>query len=68
MVRVEIAVYDAMGRKLCSLERGDFETGKLYSTEWNGSDANGELMPAGVYFLGMSSNGRLRAEKIVVIP
>ena len=68
MVRVEIAVYDAMGRKLCSLERGDFETGKLYSTEWNGSDANGELMPAGVYFLGMSSNGRLRTEKIVVIP
>jgi hypothetical protein len=67
-VPVEVAIYDVMGRKIAALETGDYLTGVLYDLEWDGSDANGERMPAGVYFIGISSQGRLRADKVILIP
>jgi hypothetical protein len=67
-VRVEIAIYDVMGRKIKSVENGDFATGAYYEANWDGTDSNGGAVPAGVYFVGMLSQGRMTAEKLLVIP
>lgn len=67
-VRVEIAVYDVMGRKLSALEDGDFAVGAFYETSWNGTDSNGTIVPAGVYFVAMKSQGRVTANKLMIIP
>jgi hypothetical protein len=68
LVPVEIAVYDVKGRKLTTLETGNYERGRLYNLSWDGSDADGNRMPAGVYFVGLNSQGRLRADKVIMIP
>jgi hypothetical protein len=68
LVPAEIAVYDVTGRKISTLEAGEFQSGELYNVEWDGFDANGEQSPAGVYFIGISSQGRLRADKLILIP
>jgi hypothetical protein len=67
-VGVDLAVYDAMGRRLRTLEDGRFSTGAFYSTTWDGTDSNGETVPAGVYFVVIESEGRLAANKLMVIP
>ena len=68
LVQVEIAVYDVMGRKIKTLEDGEFASGRLHSTQWDGEDLNGETVSAGVYFVGMSCRGGNRARKMIVIP
>jgi hypothetical protein len=67
-VPVEVAIYDAMGRKIKTLKLGDYESGRYYSAEWDGTDANGQCVSAGVYLIGISSQGRLSADKVLVIP
>lgn len=67
-VNVEVGVFDALGRRLRTLESGEFATGTFYETIWDGTDSNGKTVPAGVYFVGMISQGRLTADKLLVIP
>ena len=67
-VSVEVAVYDARGRKIKILEYGDFASGKIYDTSWDGTGSDGNLVPAGVYFITMRSGGRTVAKKLMMIP
>lgn len=67
-VPVQLAVYDAMGRRITTLASGDYETGRYYSARWDGYDSSGERMPAGIYLIGMNSDGRMTADKVLVIP
>jgi hypothetical protein len=68
LVPVEVSVYDAMGRKLKTVEEGDFESGRYYAAEWDGTDNDGNTVPAGVYLIGMDSQGSKTADKVLVIP
>lgn len=68
LIPVEIAVYDAVGRKVRAVKTGEFASGKFYSTEWDGKDSNGEQTPAGVYLVGIDCGGRKRAQKIILVP
>jgi flagellar hook assembly protein FlgD len=65
---VEIAVFDAMGRRIRTVQTGKFESGNFYHTEWDGKDSNGEPARAGVYLIGIDCGGRKRAQKIIMIP
>jgi len=47
--RVELGVYDLVGRRLAVLASGEMEAG-VYRREWNGRDANGDRAGAGIYF------------------
>jgi hypothetical protein len=67
-VPVTLAVYDVMGRRVATLASGDLVTGRFYRAEWDGTDSSGERMPAGVYLFGMSSGGKMSADKVLVIP
>jgi hypothetical protein len=67
-VPVTVVVCDAMGRLIATVERGDFETGKIYTTSWDGRDSDGRPVPAGVYMIGMRNPGDVAADKVLVIP
>jgi hypothetical protein len=67
-VAVEIAVFDPAGRKVAVLESGSFESGVYHTTRWDGADMDGNVAPAGVYLIAMMSEGRSRAQKVLVIP
>lgn len=67
MVPVEVAVYDPMGRKLRTLESGEFQTGRVYSTDWDGRDSEGRLISPGVYAIAMNSQGEIRSRKVLVV-
>jgi hypothetical protein len=67
-VSVNIGVYDSMGRKISTLESGRFETGRYYRTEWDGNDLSGGRVAAGVYLVGIISEGNRLASKVLVVP
>ncbi len=68
LIPVEIAVYDAAGRKIRVVESGVFASGGYEHMEWDGEDSNGKLVRAGVYLIGMNCGGREVAQKIIVVP
>jgi hypothetical protein len=51
-----VAVYDVRGNLVTTLASGDFAKGVLRLT-WNGTDANGNALPAGIYFCRLEGNG-----------
>jgi hypothetical protein len=67
-VNVEVVIYDLVGRKIKTVESGVFQTGKLYTTSWDGRDLDGNIVAAGVYAITMSSQGQLKSRKVLVIP
>ena len=56
---VEVGVFGVDGRRVKTLLRAAMEPG-FYDVQWNGADAAGRPVSAGVYFVRMlSSEGRL---------
>jgi hypothetical protein len=54
--RVELAVYDLMGREVRSLARGDMAAGAQRRV-WDGRRGDGSDAPAGVYFVRLVTPG-----------
>ncbi len=54
----EVAVYDATGRRVRGLVRGELPVG-AHAATWDGRDAAGRRVAAGVYFAKLSSEGRV---------
>jgi hypothetical protein len=63
---VEVAVYDLLGRKITSLMGGNQAAG-TYNLEWNARDANGMVVPTGMYFLRVSSEDFNASQKIMLM-
>ncbi len=53
--RVDIRLFDVSGREVANLANGNFDAGS-HEVEWNGKDGNGNVVPAGVYYMNMVSN------------
>lgn len=68
LIAVEIAIYDAAGRKIRIVESGQFAAGKYDTVEWDGEDSSGIPVATGVYLVVMDCRGNREAEKVVVIP
>ena len=62
--RVELGVYDLVGRRLAVLASGDMDAG-TYHREWNGRDANGDRAGAGVYFYRLRVGDQVRTMRAV---
>ena len=61
-------VYDAAGRRVSVVARGTFDAGPGQVT-WNGRDASGRPVAAGVYFIhARSSDGREAATRVLLRP
>ncbi|MFW9596853.1 MAG: lamin tail domain-containing protein [Paludibacter sp.] len=57
MTRVNVAVYDIMGRVVKYICQNHTHTGGLQQFEWNGCDENANMVANGVYFVKVSLNG-----------
>lgn len=63
--RVDVSVYDALGRQVRHLMSGSFGRGN-YSASWDGLDEAGRKVLPGVYLVRVESNGRSQSRKVVL--
>lgn len=61
-----VRVIDASGRLVRTLADGEFAAGE-HALEWNGTDAHGTAMPAGVYFYQLLTPGVSDTKKLVFV-
>lgn len=64
--RAEIVVYDILGSKVATLFDGMKSAG-YHSIEWNGTNAQGHVVPSGVYFVKMTSDGFSAVRKALML-
>lgn len=63
-VRVSVVVFDAAGRRVCSVAEESFAAGR-HSLVWDGRDAAGGLAPAGLYFMRLQAANEERWTRVV---
>ncbi len=63
---VELKVYDATGRLVRTLSDGVYEPGH-YTVNWNGDDAVGRTIPAGVYFVRFTASARGSGDEYIKV-
>ena len=61
-----LEVYDLTGRRVAVLADGVFEPGRL-SRVWNGRDGAGREVPSGTYLVRLSTEGGVRAQKVLLV-
>lgn len=61
---ITVAIYDASGRRVRTLGERSFAPGR-HALTWNGDDARGRSMPAGVYFARASADGWSSTRRLV---
>jgi hypothetical protein len=62
---VRLAAYDVTGRQVAVLADGAQEGGR-HALRWDGRDARGNALPAGVYLLRLETAGRVTSRKLVI--
>jgi hypothetical protein len=60
---IQIDVYDALGRRVRTLQRGSFEPGH-HTVTWDGRDDVGRLAGAGMYFVRASADGSIATRRV----
>jgi hypothetical protein len=63
---VEVSVYTAGGRLVTQLHQGSADEGILPVT-WNGRDAKGSALPAGVYFVRAQAAGVVSTQRVTLL-
>jgi len=64
-MHVTLSIIDVSGRRIARLIDSEMEAG-VHSVEWAGCDADGDLMPSGVYFY-MLNAGKMRVTRKMVL-
>ena len=62
--KVELGVYDLLGRRLATLAKGEFPAGE-YTRNWDGQTTNGMRVTSGVYFYKLNVGGEIRTFRAV---
>jgi hypothetical protein len=62
---LELGVYDVSGRKVATLAQGTELAGR-HVVRWDGRNATGRPLPAGIYFVRLDLPGHQEARKIVL--
>jgi flagellar hook assembly protein FlgD len=60
---VQLAIYDASGRRVRTLESRDRAAGRG-EVLWDGTDDNGIAVPAGAYFCRLSADGQVATMRV----
>jgi hypothetical protein len=63
---VSLSVYDAAGRHVCDLARGQLARGR-HVRIWRGRDAAGRAMASGVYHVRLEADGSVQNRRIVLV-
>jgi hypothetical protein len=66
IAKVEIVVYDILGSKVATLFDGVKAAG-YHKVEWNGRNSEGQVVPSGVYFVKMTSQGFSAIKKALML-
>jgi hypothetical protein len=64
---VTLRVFDVSGRRVRTLADGWFPRGGPHTVRWDGRDANGERVAAGVYFCRLETGVRDQSRRLVRI-
>ena len=64
--KVEIKIYDIMGREVATLVRGDHMAG-YYTIEWDGRNHYGLPVSSGMYIYRMMSGGFVDVKKMMML-
>ena len=64
---VDLTVFDALGRRVVTLARGRHAAGD-YVVTWDGSDAAGRRVGAGVYFSRLRAGHTSVTRKLIALP
>jgi len=64
--QLKVTIYNLRGQKVRTLLNGKQAKGTI-DLEWDGMDANGRRMPAGVYFCRLESAERKQSIKLILI-
>lgn len=64
--QVSITVYDMNGRKVQTLLNKTVDVGH-HIVKWNGTDASGELVGSGVYFIRMQTETFKQVQKVILM-
>jgi flagellar hook assembly protein FlgD len=62
---VKVAVYDLSGRLIKSIAQTDLKTG-IHNFTWDGTDARGAGVAAGIYMCRASADNRIVLKKIIL--
>ncbi len=65
-VNVRLAIYNVMGQRVCELLNEPKAPG-YYTIKWDGRDARGRLLPAGIYFYRIEAGKFTSTKKLVRI-
>ena len=63
---VHLQVFDVLGRPVVNLVVGRLQTGR-YEANWEGRDAEGQLVPSGIYFYRLRSGNRAESRKMTLV-
>ncbi len=66
VARVEIAIFDLMGRKVKTLLANETAAGK-HVVKWNGRDEAGQAVSSGVYFYKMRAGKFAASQKLLIM-
>ena len=64
--RVEVIVYDVLGRRIKSVYSNSVFSG-IMTLAWDGTDSHHKAVPAGVYFLRVSAGNETAVRKVVIL-
>jgi hypothetical protein len=64
---VDLTIFDALGRRVVTLARGRHASGD-YEVSWDGSDAAGRRVGAGVYFSRLRAGHTSVTRKLIALP
>jgi hypothetical protein len=64
--KIALAVYDVTGRTVITLDEGTRRAGR-HLVAWDGHDAKGRTVPAGIYFIRLETKQINLSRKIVVV-
>jgi len=62
----EVGVYDLAGKRLTVVASREYEVGE-HTLTWNGRDSQGQALPAGTYFIRLSTESSEAARKVILI-
>jgi len=62
-VKVELNIYDIMGRKVNSLVSSNYSAGN-YNVVWDGTNDNGMMVSSGIYFYQVKAGNQIAVKKM----
>ncbi len=64
--QVELVIYNVLGRPIFTLAKGAYAAGQ-YRLHWSAEDQNGRAVPAGIYYLKLSTNSQTLVHKMLLL-